>query len=88
MERNFVTPFGEADIIARKKDVYCFVEVKARSESEAFGQPSEQVDFRKKERYRKIARFYCAQHREELYCRFDVASLGEDTLDYFEDAYC
>ena len=28
---NYATPFGEADIVAQKGDIYCFVEVKART---------------------------------------------------------
>ncbi len=86
LERNYKTPFGEADIIALKDGVYCFVEVKTR-ENDAFGQPFEAVDARKRERYRKIALYYCNMLREEPECRFDIASVFEGEIEYFEDAY-
>lgn len=86
IERNFVTPFGEADIVAFKDGYYCFVEVKAR-ESDAFGLPAEAVDKRKRERYRKIAAYFCMIKRQEVPIRFDVASVFEGGLEYFEDAY-
>ena len=86
IERNFKTPFGEADIIAFKDGYYCFVEVKAR-ESDAFGLPAEAVDQRKRERYRKIANYFCMMKRQEVPCRFDVASIYEGGLEYFENAY-
>lgn len=86
LERNFVTPFGEADIIAFKDGYYCFVEVKAR-ESDVFGLPSEAVDNRKKDRYRKIAAYFSMMKKQEIPVRFDVASVYEGGLEYFEDAY-
>ena len=86
IERNFKTPFGEADIIAFKDGWYCFVEVKAR-ESDAFGLPAEAVDNRKKERYRKMAWYFCNMKRQEVPCRFDIASVFEGGLEYFENAY-
>lgn len=87
LERNYSTPFGEADIIARKGDAYCFVEVKTRSQ-ERFGKPFEAVDERKMERYRKIAAYYCQSTLFfEPYCRFDVASVEDGKIEYLEDAY-
>lgn len=86
IERNFTTPFGEADIVAFKDGYYCFVEVKAR-ESDSFGLPAEAVDRRKRERYRKIAAYFCTLRRQEVPIRFDVASIYEGGLEYFEDAY-
>lgn len=86
IERNFKTPFGEADIIAFKDGYYCFVEVKAR-ESDAYGLPAEAVDNRKKARYRKIALYFCNMKRQEVPIRFDVASIYEGELEYFENAY-
>ena len=84
--RNYKTPFGEADIIAKQGDTYCFVEVKTRA-SDVFGLPAEAVDREKKRRYRMIAKFFCSTLREEVPCRFDVASVFEGELEYFEAAY-
>lgn len=86
IERNYVTPYGEADIIAFKDGYYCFVEVKAR-ESDAFGLPAEAVDKRKRERYRKMALYFCMTKKKEVPIRFDVASVFEGGLEYFENAY-
>ena len=84
--RNYKTPYGEADIVARQGDTYCFVEVKTR-ETDAFGLPSEAVTARKRERYRKIAWHFCIAAREELSCRFDVASIYQGELEYIEGAF-
>ena len=86
IERNYKTPFGEADIIALQGDTYCFVEVKTRA-SDRFGVPAEAVDDKKQKRYRQIAGYFCAQKKEEVPVRFDVASVYEGQLEYFEDAY-
>lgn len=86
LKTNYVTPFGEADIVAYKNGWYCFVEVKAR-ESDAFGLPTEAVTERKRQRYRQIAKYFCAAQREELPCRFDIASIYEGGLEYYENVY-
>ena len=49
LETNFKTNFGEIDIIARKGDYICFVEVKTRS-SDNFGEPREAVNFHKQKK--------------------------------------
>lgn len=86
IERNFRTPFGEADIIAFKDDTYCFVEVKARS-GDGYGLPSEAVNKAKQQRYHRIAEYFCVCMKEEVPVRFDVASVYEGNLEYFEGAY-
>ena len=65
LKRNFRTPFGEADILAKQGDTYCLVEVKTRI-SDAFGLPSEAVNAKKRERYRKMALFLCERLGEEV----------------------
>ncbi len=87
LKRNYKTPFGEADIIAMSPDGYtCFVEVKTR-ETDAFGLPAEAVTREKQVRYRKMAAFWCGLKREEVPVRFDVASISEGELEYFENAF-
>ncbi len=86
LKRNFRTPFGEADILAKQGDTYCLVEVKTRI-SDAFGLPSEAVNAKKRERYRKMALFLCERLGEEVPCRFDVSSVTEEGVEYFEGAF-
>ncbi|MDE7296606.1 MAG: YraN family protein [Clostridia bacterium] len=86
LKRNYKTPFGEADIIAKKDDTYCFVEVKARA-TDAFGLPTEAVDREKQRRYRMMAKYFCSVLREEVPIRFDVASIYEGEIEYFEGAF-
>ena len=87
LERNYVTPFGEADLIVLDKDETVFVEVKTR-ESEDFGSPREAVDKYKQERYRRIAQFYWLRTGEEPNARFDVAEVYADgRIEYYENAF-
>ena len=86
LERNYKTPVGEADIIAYKDGTYCFVEVKTRTQDE-YGHPAEAVDKAKQRRYRQMAGYFCAKHREEVSIRFDVASVYAGELEYFEAAF-
>lgn len=86
LKRNYKTPFGEADIIAFRRGVYAFVEVKAR-ETDAFGLPSEAVTREKQRRYRAIAQYFCMALGEEVPVRFDVASYYGGEIEYFENAF-
>ena len=72
--------------MARKGDTYCFVEVKTRT-SDEHGLPAEAVDFKKRDRYRKIAWSYCGRLGKEVPCRFDIASVLGDEIEYFENAF-
>jgi putative endonuclease len=72
--RNYRTPLGEADIIVKDKDTIVFVEVKARS-GDAFGQPFEAVNYKKQEKFRKIALYYLKHNKIESPVRFDVVSI-------------
>ncbi|MGN0822396.1 MAG: YraN family protein [Candidatus Gallimonas sp.] len=86
LERNYRTPFGEADLVAQKDDEIVFVEVKAR-ESDAFGLPVEAVTRAKQRRYFDIAKYYCLGLGKEAPVRFDVASVWEGEIEYFENAF-
>ena len=84
--------FGELDLVARsRRGVICVVEVKLRSDG-AIGLPREFVDLHKRERLRRTALAYLAQHELDAPARFDVAEVyqsadGTLRLTYLEDAF-
>lgn len=77
LERNFRSPFGEIDLIARKGKILLFVEVKTRKSLEA-GLPEEAITEEKKEHLRKCALLYLTQrgyNPETTLFRFDVITV-------------
>lgn len=88
IEKNYTTKFGEADLIARYKDLIVFIEVKTRT-SQAFGMPSDAVDYTKRSRYIKIAEYYLMTHEEysELCVRFDVIEILNDQINHIQNAF-
>jgi len=74
LEKNFRTPLGEIDIIARDGDTLVFVEVKTR-ENPLFGEPFESVNYHKKRKLIKVASLYLKRLRDIPPCRFDVISI-------------
>ena len=90
LERNLRIGRGEIDIVARRDDLVCLVEVKARR-SLARGRPHEAVTARKRDQLRRLGRLYAARDPSRRY-RFDVASVtwdreGEPVVRYFENAF-
>ncbi len=87
LRRNYRTPFGEADIIAKDKDEIAFIEVKTRT-TDNYGLPSEGVGRDKQRRYKKIAECFWLQTKEEPNARFDVAEVYADgRIEYIKNAY-
>ena len=85
------SPYGEIDLIARKGELLCFVEVKTRS-SAAVALPREAVDRRKQERLRSAAGFYLAEKGLDCPVRFDVAEVyltagAGPRIEYLENAF-
>lgn len=84
--------FGEIDLIAEKRGVLCFVEVKLRGGT-AYGLPREFVDGRKQARLRSAAAMYLSQRELDCPVRFDVAEVyagkaGEaPRIHYIENAF-
>lgn len=81
IERNWRCRFGEIDIVVRRDDLVCFVEVKTRR-STAFGSPAEAVTAAKARRLRRLAAVWLAERRPpyaEL--RFDVVSVLASGVD-------
>ena len=93
LERQYRCRFGEVDLIARKGQVLCFVEVKTRTNLSR-GLPREYVDRRKRERLRRTAAFYLEELGEDYGARFDVAEvytaddgLEAGRIEYIENAF-
>lgn len=92
LETNARTPFGEIDIVARKKDVTIFIEVKTRATS-SLGPPYLSVT-RAKEKH-MIKNALCYLKRRGLidsYWRIDVVSVKlnyeyrVESIELFENA--
>jgi len=73
LERNYRNRYGEIDIIAKKDEYICFVEVKTRT-SEDFGRPSEAVNNKKQKKIRNLASSYLAGF-PDCCARLDVAEV-------------
>ena len=94
MERNYSCRFGEIDVIARKRGVIAFVEVKLRKNAD-FAAAREFVDRRKREKLIASAGLYLAEHETDKQPRFDVVEIyapdgvgtKNPTLHYIENAF-
>ena len=74
LERNYRQRFGEIDIIATKKDLLIFVEVKARQSN--YWDLGSVITPSKQKKILKVAQLYIAIHNiNNKTCRFDVAFL-------------
>jgi putative endonuclease len=75
LERNYVTPLGEIDLIARQGKVLVVVEVKTRRGSR-FGAPQEAINAAKQGRLRRLADYYLkAKGLTGSPVRFDVVAV-------------
>jgi putative endonuclease len=75
LTRNYRTPFGEIDLIARHGDTLVFVEVKLRR-SEFFGPPQAAVNTAKQRHLQLAAQYYLNQQRlRDIDIRFDVVAI-------------
>ncbi len=58
LDRNVRGRFGEIDIVAKKDEIFHFIEVRLRSNS-TFGTPVETVNEKKRLRLQKTIEYYC-----------------------------
>jgi len=89
--RNYRSPLGEIDIVARHRGVLVFVEVKSRS-TEAFGSPKLAVTPAKQHKLSQVAWHYLQQHNlTEASARFDVVTIsrskGAPLFEVIENAF-
>ncbi|MEW6720874.1 MAG: YraN family protein [Thermodesulfobacteriota bacterium] len=76
LERNFRSPAGEIDIVARRGELLVFVEVRSR-ETASFGSPEETVGREKRLRVVSAARRYLSRTSPDTWreARFDVIAV-------------
>ena len=87
VERNFYCKQGEVDIIAKDKEYLVFVEVKYRKDTKK-GYPSEAVNYCKKKRIIKAAKYYLYKNGyDNQAVRFDVISIIGDDIELIKDAF-
>ena len=89
--RNYVTPLGEIDVIARQGEFLVFIEVKTRR-SPRFGEAREALSPAKQARLQKLAAFYLKQNRlGPVQVRFDVVAIdftpGEPRVEIIPGAF-
>jgi len=91
LERNYRTPLGEIDLIARHRRMLVFIEVKTRA-SDRFGAGQDAVHHGKQARLRKLADYYLKQKRlGEVAVRFDVVGIlwgeGKPQIEIIQNAF-
>ncbi|MBO5927577.1 MAG: YraN family protein [Clostridia bacterium] len=86
--KNFKTHLGEIDIVVLDGETVVFVEVKTRS-TDAFGLPSEAVNFKKREKYFKVSEQFLIKNKLlEKQVRFDVVEIQNGEINHIKDAFC
>lgn len=84
--RNYRKFYGEIDIIARKKNLVLFVEVKRRAH--AYFNLEELVTPSKQRKIILVAKEYIAKHQLiDHDFRFDIALIDGDRVTYLENAF-
>ncbi len=90
--KNYESPLGEIDLIAKEKGALVFIEVKTRS-SLSMGSPLESITFHKRAQIAKTARYYMKRYGiKDLPCRFDVVSIlmpqeGAPQIELIQNAF-
>ncbi len=74
LRRQYRCRYGEIDLVARKGDTLCFVEVKTRRNL-SVAQPREYVTGKKRDKLRAAAAWYLSESGWEGPARFDVAEV-------------
>ena len=91
VERNFRAGRWEVDLVAAKRGLVVFCEVKTRT-SDRWGLPQEAVGREKQARIRRVASSWLAEHHPgPVEVRFDVVSVlvsdGQVHLTHIENAF-
>ncbi len=85
---NYHCPFGEIDLIAKKREMVVFVEVKLRK-NDRFLSGADAVTFSKREKLRRAAACWLADRDCEAPARFDIIEIYTQTgrINHIENAF-
>ena len=85
---NYRCRFGELDLIAKKRELVIFVEVKLRK-NDRFGAAAEAVTLSKQDKLRKAAASWLASHDCDAPTRFDIIEIYTETgrINHIENAF-
>lgn len=87
LKTNYKTAIGEIDVIAEDDGVIVFIEVKTRTD-ESFGAPAEAVNYKKQQKYYKVASYYLmVQKKTDSACRFDVVEIENGQINHILNAF-
>ena len=89
IEENFISKFGEIDIIANKDGRLHFIEVKGRINNN-HGYPREAVTYTKQKRLISTAKYYfMLKGKDDYFCQFDVIEIifTEKTINHIKNAF-
>lgn len=91
IKKHHVSPFGEIDIIAKKRNILYFIEVKTRSNVNK-GKPYESVTKTKIEHLEKTAKYFLLKNKYRDYkLSIGVISIvidkDIDKIDFYESIY-
>lgn len=91
LARNYRTPVGELDIVARDRRHLLFIEVKTRRGT-AYGTPAEAVGAHKQRQILRTAQWYLGSRRAlDLQPRFDVIAViiggDEPSISHIQNAF-
>jgi putative endonuclease len=91
LDKNYRTPVGEIDIVAKDGGTLVFVEVKSRRD-ENFGPPELAVNHHKRRQLTRAALLYLTRKgKHHMPCRFDVVCVsvmqGGEKVSVIRDAF-
>ena len=70
--KNYSNRFGEIDIICKKDDILCFVEVKSRY-TKNYGSAIESITYKKIQNIKKLTKYFLLNNKfNDYFIRFDV----------------
>ena len=87
LDKNFTTNLGEIDLVAQDGEYIVFVEVKTRANTD-FGNPSEAVNHKKRQKYKNLASLYLQKNgKTDCPCRFDVVEITGKNINHIINAF-